>query len=291
VKLIVGGVALLIGARLVGALAADQRAAWPEVVDEPYAPAPASAPYVTLGYQELAADILWVRARGYFGNEGDTAAGLRGLVDALIALDPRFEDVYRFAALAIGRVDGGTTLDDRLWSLRVLDRGMAEFPDSYRLYELAGNIYLGDLETDDPAQRAAWDARGADLLERAVRLPNAPIGAAAQVAAIRTKLGQHERAVRDLRELILNTDEGAARQRLIEKLAELEARDTADLEAELQFHTERFERAWKAALPEAPAAMYILLGDPPTPYIDFAELAAEPPVFEEEPAFEAVTDE
>jgi hypothetical protein len=173
----------------------------------------------------------------------------------------------------------------------VLERGIVEFPDSYRLVELAGQIYIGDLETDDPAQRAEWDEKGAALLEHAVRMPNAPIGAAAQVAAIRTKLGQHERAVRDLRELILNADEGAARQRLIEKLAELEARDAAELEEELQFHAERFERAWKAALPEAPAAMYILLGDPPTPYIDFAELAAEPALFAEEPEFEAVTDE
>jgi hypothetical protein len=283
-------IAALAGAREVRGVAADQRARWPRLVDEPYAPSPTAAPYVTLGYRELAADLLWIRARVYFGGEDDTAAGLRGLLDALVELDPRFYRAYEFAARAIGWVDGGTTQDDYRWALRVLERGMAEFPRAWQLPHLAGEIYLLELDTDDPAERAAWNERGAMLLERAVRMPGAPVHAATLAAHVRTELGQHERAARDLRELILLTDDAAARRRMIEQLAELEHRDADRIEQETRWILERFHQAWQAALPEADPTMYILVGDPPPPYLDLGALAVDRDLIgaDDEPAFEPV---
>lgn len=55
---------------------------------------------------------------------------------------------------------------------------------------------------------------------------------------------------------------------------------------------DRFERRWQAALPEAPAEMYLLLGDAPKPYIDLGDLAADPLVgADEEESYEALPED
>lgn len=272
---VVAALALIAGAQLVRRAAASERASWPKTVELPYAPSPAAAPYVSLGYRELAADLFWIRTKTYFGDDQDTAAGFRGLVEAVIALDPTVERSYEFAARAIGFVDGGATQDDQLWAIRVLEQGIARFPDSWKLPHLAGEIYLVELETDDPALRAAWDEKGALLLEHAIRMPGAPRRLATLVASVRTQLGQQERAVRDLRELIATTDDPGQRRRLIEKMAALEGSNAQRIEDEVRWERERSTAAWNAAAPEVPETFYVLLGDPPRPYIDFGDLAVD----------------
>jgi len=282
--------ALLAAAQWVRGAAAGERARWPKTVDAPYAPSPGAAPYVSLGYRELAADLMWIRARTYFGGDEDTAAGFRGVIDALIALDPGFERAYEFAARAIGFVDGGATTDDHLWAAHVLEDGMPRFPDSWKLPHLAGEIYLVELETDDPAQRAAWDEQGALLLEHAIRMPGAPRRLGTFVAHIRTQLGQQERAIRDLRELIATTDDDAQRRALIDKLAALEGSNADRIADEMLWERERFQRAWTAAAPEVPETFYVLLGDPPKPYIDFGDLAVDRPLVGTEELYEPLPD-
>lgn len=282
------GVALMVGAQGVRRVAASQRARWPKTVETPYAPSPAAAPMVALGYRELAADLLWVRALGYFGGDDDTAEGVEGLVDAIVALDPQFWRVYEWGGRAVDWVDGGTTQADRLWAVALLEHGTLCCPDHWRIPFVAGQIYIADLETDDPHQRAAWDLRGAELLERAVRMPGAPRGAATLAAYVRTKLGQQERAVRDLKELILTTTDAAARQKLVEKLAAIEQADAADIEAELAAARERFDRDKARELPMVPDSLFVILGDNPPPYIDLAALAAPPPLLREREDDDAV---
>ena len=290
-----GGIVLAFGliaaAQVVRGAATRERETWPKTVEVPYAPSPAAAPYVSLGYRELAADLLWIRTRTYFGGEDDTAAGFRGLVDAVIALDPTFDRPYELAARAIGFVDGGATTDDQLWAIRVLERGMERFPDDWQLPHLAGEIYLVELETDDPAQRAAWDEQGALLLERAIRMPGAPRRLATLVASVRTQLGQQERAARDLRELIANTDDEAQRRRLAEKLAALEGANAERIADEARWERERATARWMAAAPEVPESFYLLLGDPPKPYIDFGDLAVDRALVGTEELYEPLPDD
>ena len=82
----------------------------------------------------------------------------------------------------------------------MLERGIAEFPDDWKLPYLAGQIYTQDLVTDDPNQRREWNERGTLLTESAIREPGPPQQAATWVAFMRTKLGQRDRAIKDLRE-------------------------------------------------------------------------------------------
>ena len=68
-----------IAAARIARQAAERQA--PQVIaDEPYAPAPGTAPLVTLGYRELGADLLYLRLTGYFGGQENTANGIAALV-------------------------------------------------------------------------------------------------------------------------------------------------------------------------------------------------------------------
>jgi hypothetical protein len=138
---------------------------------------------------------------------------------------------------------------------------------------LAGEIYTQDLETDDPAQRRAWDERGTALTESAIRKPGAPQQAATWVAFMQTKLGQRDRAIRNLHELLLVTRDDDARKRMLAKLAELENTDSAELAGEIFEERKKLDASWLRDRPGLPASMYILLGPRIAPGFDMTDLS------------------
>jgi len=86
--------------------------------------------------------------------------------------------------------------------------------------QVPGFGFLRDIFTAPHIIR--WDiangyATSADL--PGVRVPGAPKNMATLAAHLRTKLGQREQAIRDLRELILYTSDPAQRDKLIKKAA------------------------------------------------------------------------
>lgn len=241
--------------------------------DEPYAPAPATAPLVTLGYRELVADLLFLRLKGYFGGSETTANGIASLVEAIVALDPQYQEIYEWGARAITLAQRGVDNDAYQRALAVLDAGGRAFPTDWKLPFLAGEIYAQDLQTKDPAQRRAWDEKATLLTESAIRKPNAPAEAATWAATMRTRLGQHQRAVDGLREMILVTNDEKARARLLTKLADLEHGSANELASELLDERKRLEARWLAARPTVPLGVYLLIGAPLPARFDLASLA------------------
>jgi hypothetical protein len=259
-------------ARIARVVATDMRVEG--IVDEPYAPSPSAAPVLANGYRELGADLMFVRLAGYFASGESTAVGMAAIVDAIVALDPRFHRIYEYGARAMTMAKHDVDASTYRHAIAVLERGASEFPDDWRMPFLAGQIYTQDLQTTDPAERRAWDEKGTLLIEAAVRKPGAPAEAAEWAAVMRTKFGQHQRAVDELREIILVTSDNKARTSLLARLAMLEHADAAELAAEVLEVRHRFEAAWKQSRPAIPATMYVLLGArlAPAP-IDFAALA------------------
>ena len=259
------------GARIARFVASSERVEG--IADEPFAPSAAGAPLFAVGYRELWADLLFVRLTGYFGGGESTAQGIGGLTDAITALDPKFHRAYEYGARAMTLAKFGVDQKTFLHSIAILEKGMAEFPDEWKLPYLAGQIYTQDLETKDPAQRRAWDEKGTLLIESAVRKPGAPAEAAEWAAVMRTRFGQHDRAVRNLREIITITTDEKARKQLIERLAKLEQSDADELAAELYEQRHKFDAAWHRDRPTIPATMYVLLGPRLTPGFDMGDLA------------------
>jgi hypothetical protein len=243
------------------------------VSEEPYAPSPAAAPLVSLGYRELLADLLFFRLIGYYGGKHETAPGVAAMVEAIVAADPGYEKVYVWGARAISVAMHGGSNDTVLRAIRILEAGTERFPTNYRIPELAGELYLVELKTDDPAQRRAWDEKAARLLEIATRRPGAPADRAELVAELRSRTGQRQRAIDGLREMILIANDERARAGLLEKLAELEQSDSAEIAAEMFEARHGFTNRWRAERPAVPATMYILLGPPERPGFDLGDLA------------------
>lgn len=269
-------VALLVGARGLREVAVGLRAR--EAREVPYAPSPGAAPFLSLGYREVTADLLFVRLASYFGGDHSTGPGVAALVEAMVATDPQFRRAYEWGARSITAAQSGVDQATLLRAAAVLERGVREFPANWKIPYAAGQIYVVDLETKDPVQRRAWDDRGARLLEIAVRKPDAPAGAAVTAAFLRSRLGQHQRAVDGLREMFLVTNDTASRQRILAKLAELDHSDADETAAELERARRDLEAAHRRERPAIDLSMYLLVGAPAAPGFDLGELATGGPL-------------
>lgn len=259
------------GARLARTAANEQSKE--RAVAAPYAPSPASAPIVALGYRELAADVFFVRTLGYLGSGDTEAAAVASLAEAVAALDPMFRRNYDVGSIAMSAAKRGVDNSIHLRAIALLEQASAAFPTMWRYPNVEGQIYIVDLETTDPEQRRAWDERGALLLETAARKPNAPPDLALHAAILQTRYGRQQRAMDNLRELLLITDDPRSRKQLIDKLAQLSKEDAAEIAAELGSERRAFDREWKSTRDAVPATMYVLLGRPLGATFDLAALA------------------
>ena len=265
----------VVGANALDGEARSLRASWPKVGDEPYAPSPEAARYISLGYNELGADLMWIRALGYFGGDDASARGVRDLVVAMTALDPRFESALTWGSIAMQSITMKLDQRDYLEIVAVLERGMKEFPKNYNLPLRAGEIYVRNLKSDDPSQQRAWKQTGTVLLSRAVRLPDAPKDLGTYVAHLETELGQREQAIRDLRELITYTTKPSDRNKLVKKLALLTNTPSEGIAYELDVERTRFDAAWKRERPELSPTMFVVMGPRLLPYFDLGDLAID----------------
>jgi hypothetical protein len=257
------------------------RETWPDYEEYVLLPPPRAARVLSLGYRELLADITWARALVYYGSShvGESQfVYLDKFIENILALDPKFYRVYRWAAYAVTFKANRATQDEYLASVRYLERGIREFPDRYELFWLLGLRYWLDLRPDDPAEQRRNRERAADLIEQAMRKPDAPPTLPTLAATMRTKLGQHARARRELLEMLLTTENKRARERLLTRYGSLVESDR-EVEDARAAATE-FEEEWKQNLPYAPAGMHVLLGPPPSRVIDFDELANERDLFD-----------
>ena len=259
------------GARLAHGLAIAARTGG--AIDDPFVPGPDALPFVSLGYREATADLLFIRLRGYFGGGADRADLVASLVEDIAAIDPKFHRIYEYGAHAMTLAQQGVDQPIYLRALALLERGRQEFPDDWRLPMLAGQILTQDLVTDDPAQRRAWQEAGTRLIEAAVRKPGAPAGAAEAAAVMWTRLGQHQRAVDGIREVLLLTTDETARKALLARLATLENENAEAIAGEIYESRHHFEIAWKRDRPGVPPTWYVLLGPRLVPGFDLGDLA------------------
>lgn len=269
------GLTLLAGSRVPLAKAKAARDKWPKLFDAPFAPTPSAAPFLSLGYRELVADLLWMRLLGYVGGDDDTADNTADLADAIAATDPQFRHAYDWGARAILIADHGVTVASVRRALALTELGMQRFPTWWAPVRLAGDIYLQDVVPATDEEKRRNDEKGAELLERSARMPDAPVGLASTVSAeVFTRLGQRDRAIARLQEMILAAPNEKESDRLIKKLAELQQSDVQDLAQDLLLQRRAFDQAWLTARSSAPATLFILLGETRNPYLRLREVGA-----------------
>lgn len=273
--LVIGVIAGSLGAARLARTAAVSELSSLEIIDEPFTPSQGATPFVSLGYRELLADLLYARLRGYYGGYYTTTAdGIATLGEAIVAADPYFEVAYDFTAGAMTIAPIGVDQSAYQRSIALLERGIPLFPQNWKMPLLAGQTYIQDLKTEDPVQRRKWDERGVLLVESAIRKPNAPVQVSGDWAAVvRTRLGQRDRAISGLRELLLTTKDPRVQQRLTARLAVIEKQDAAEIASELYESRKQFDAKWKAVRPEVSATMYLLIGPHLGTSFDMTDLA------------------
>ncbi|NIM19527.1 MAG: hypothetical protein GTO51_04000 [Candidatus Latescibacteria bacterium] len=182
----------------------------PHLHDSLYLPSGKFIKEMSLGYQQIAADFVWLSAIQYYGEYRQNKHDLsyfEGLIDIVTTLDPHFIFAYVFGGLVvssdIGAFDSG---------IEILQRGMMNNPTSWQLpFEIGFLYYIGLANT-------ILAARYFDL---ASRIPGSPDITRRFAAFVYSQAGHKETSIRMWEELIENTDEPYMKElaeRYIEKL-------------------------------------------------------------------------
>jgi hypothetical protein len=262
------------------ALNAD-REAWARSETRVTMPSPRVARLLSFGYNELAADLAWARTLVYYGDgiaHESTLQDVDQLLELVNAFDPRFRRPYLWGGYATVFRRRLATQKEYRASVVLLERGVAAFPQDWELAWLLGLRYYLDLKSDDPAEQRRFKEQGVDWISRAMRMPDAPPDLPGLAAALRTELGQKDRALRELREMILETSDEKARAKLIARYASLASEGEAEQLAQAK---REFDAEWTAHLPYVPPALFTLIG-PALPERSPAQLLEEPTLFIED---------
>ncbi|MFK7989340.1 MAG: hypothetical protein AB8I08_25200 [Sandaracinaceae bacterium] len=229
-----------------------------------YLPPADALRWFSLGYDEALADLIWMRALVYFGQEFEHHGNVEhvfGYAEAMVALDPRFLAVYRWVGVAgLYRPEEVTPRDIRR-SIDFMKRGQRLFPEDGELAWDLGAALVYELVPylDEEAARLAR-AEGSPYLMTAVRLGAAPEWAALSNAANLVRVGQNEQAARHLEEMYASTRDPTVRAQIASRIRELRTQAEADA---FMAAMEELETLRRRDFPYLPAGLYLLVGERP----------------------------
>ena len=189
---------------------------------------------MSLGLEALAADIYWIRTVQYFGRKViDSGLPLSSavtkdlkmdllapLLDIVVTLDPHHLPAYRFGAMFLPERDMPA-------AIALLEKGISENPNEWRLYQDIGYIYWqdGNALTGD-AQTASY-SKSADWFDRGGSVTGAPWWMRDLGGLMRIKGGSRE-AARAVYSTYLTSDDQNVRAQAIERLKQLRSVDEID---------------------------------------------------------------
>jgi tetratricopeptide (TPR) repeat protein len=180
---------------------------------------------MSLGLESLAADIYWIRTVQYFGRkllESDSPVSvastrnlrmdlLAPLLNIVVTLDPHHIPAYRFGAIFLPDHDLNA-------AIALLERGIRENPEKWRLYQDLGYIYwqMGDFN------------KAAEVIERGAGMEGAPWWMRDLAGVMRIRGGSREVARRIYLDYANDEDQNI-RAQAIERLKQLRSLDEIDL--------------------------------------------------------------
>lgn len=185
-----------------------------------------------LGYDQLAADLLWLKAIQVMGKKGSEHADAEWFyqaVDVITTLDPKFDYVYQMGSVFL------SVLADRAdLAVQLLSKGVIDNPDEWRLYFYLGFdqfYYLGNFK------------EAADAMAKAAALPGRP----AYVPLLASRLYAHaeepELALAFLEQMYRLSKDDQVRAELRARMQEVMVeRDVKMLNQVVQRFHERYHR-------------------------------------------------
>ncbi|MFN3198314.1 MAG: hypothetical protein ACE366_07820 [Bradymonadia bacterium] len=227
-----------------------------------YVPSVTTLRMASAGYEQAAADLLWVRVLGYFGSHFKTDRQfmwLETFVDQIIALDPMFREAYETTAMMI--LYGSNITNESVASAnRIYEAGMVHFPDDPRMpYNIGFNLYF-EMKGETPQASERYRLQALDYFTLAASMPEAPLSYRGLLASLQTKAGRTALAQQHYLDLYLKTDEPAQKAYFRSKLEEAGV-DLKAIEAEFNAIDDRR----KATHPYMTFDQYMLLDEQLTP--------------------------
>jgi tetratricopeptide (TPR) repeat protein len=189
---------------------------------------------VSLGLDALAADIYWIRTVQYFGRklvdsgpQGASGATkdirmdlLAPLLNIVVALDPHHIPAYHFGAIFLPERDlpAATAL---------LEKGINENPNEWRLYQDLGFIYwqAGNASVGD--ERASYYANAATWYDKGAAVAGAPSWMK-DLAGLMMMKGRSREAARAIYSGYLTSDDANVRKQAIDRLKQVRSLDDLD---------------------------------------------------------------
>jgi tetratricopeptide (TPR) repeat protein len=185
--------------------------------------APEMARRLTLSFDDVAADVYWIRAVVHYGSERRTTsphryALLYPLLDMTTTLDPNFDVAARLGALFLSEgYPGGPGRPDQ--AIALLEKGQAHDPTRWQYAHDIGFVHYWWLK----------DYQGAAAhFDRASRMPGAPNWLKALVGTTLLTSGDRAAARTLWRELHASADVDWLRRAAEYRLAQLQALDDLD---------------------------------------------------------------
>ncbi|MFI5309313.1 MAG: hypothetical protein ACHQ53_18300 [Polyangiales bacterium] len=233
--------------------------------DAYYLPPPAWLPVFSLGHREALADLIWLRALIYFGDElmhRGEVKNLYNYVDAMLTLDPQFRRVYPWVSACALYRTGTVTESDAKRVIAYLERGVKLFPDDGELAWTLGADYLYELPAlvHDPGEIAEAKQRGLAQLEVAALRGAGPPWLGLATAGELAKLGQREQEMAHLEEVYAQISDPELKRRIEAELADLKSASYAEA---FRRTSEELEAARMHDFPYLDAGLYLLVGHKP----------------------------
>lgn len=226
------GVLLGLGGSAVGVLTVveHQRPSLVRAEELSYLPKGEYLRIAALGYQQMAADLIWLKAVQLLGERHQTRAGYLAAyhaVDVLTDVDPTFVFAYQATGTVLG-VWAGLPRE----SIALLTKGMRHHPEVWQLPFYVGYDYFYEIQ--DPAQAARY-------FRMASVMPRAPDYLPKLAARMTVEVGDPQAALEFLQRLYQQTEDERLRQGLARRMREVIAeRDIRFLEEGVRRYKARY---------------------------------------------------
>ncbi len=168
---------------------------------------------LSLGYQLVLADMLWVKTITYFGSHfmGDGEyPWLYHILSLIIDLDPRYDFPYYFGGVVLSLEAAQAENANK-----ILARGIEAYPDKWEYpFYIGFNHYYhrGDAAAAVP------------YIEKAAKLPGAPEFVQSLVGTLYMKSGADEIALKFFRDAYRNTNDEMIKKKIEIKIKEILSR-------------------------------------------------------------------
>jgi hypothetical protein len=177
---------------------------------------------MSLGYSGLLADIYWTRVVQYFGGRHSAGAmhyeSLEPLLNIATELDPKLFPAYEFGGVFLAQRPPQGAGDPQA-AANLVEKGIRNNPDSWRLYYSLGFIYWMEMKDLSKAS---------DAFERGSKVPGAHPWMAVMAAALAQHAGERQTARYLWTNILKSTQDKTMQENARNRLAALDIDEYID---------------------------------------------------------------